>query len=155
MGTAEIAMIQGPRGWKSVDDRTEGFKAELAANGLEPNNHNISEGDWSYSSGYRAMGQLINNGASFSAVFVHNDQMAIGAMRALREVGKHIPNDVALVSYDDIPAAEYTEPPLTTIRQPMREVGRVAARLLIRRIELDNPADGTVLLDPELVRRGT
>jgi LacI family transcriptional regulator len=113
----------------------------------------VGAGDWSYASGYQALRQLLAGGAPFSALFAHNDQMAIGAMRALREAGKRIPQDVAVVGFDDIPAAEYAEPPLTTIRQPMREVGAVAARLLIQSIEQDEPPRGEVLLQPELIRR--
>jgi LacI family transcriptional regulator len=154
-GHRQIAMIKGPSGWISVHDRSEGFRLELEANGLPVNGRLVSEGNWSYSSGYQALRQLLSGGAPFSALFAHNDQMAIGAMRALREAGKRIPNDVSIVGYDDIPAAEYADPPLTTIRQPMREVGAVAARLLIRQIEQDSQTEEVVLLQPELVRRST
>jgi DNA-binding LacI/PurR family transcriptional regulator len=151
----QIAMIKGPQRWKSVDDRSEGFRLELEADGLQVTDRLVGEGDWSYASGYRAAVQLLDSGHPFTAVFVHNDQMAIGAMRAVREAGRQIPDDVAMVGYDDIPAAEYADPPLTTIRQPTCEVGRLAARLLIQRIEDEDQTDEVVLLEPELVRRET
>jgi LacI family transcriptional regulator len=154
-GHRRIAMIKGPRRWKSVDDRSEGFRLELEADGLQVTDQLVGEGDWSYASGYRATMQLLDSGDPFTAVFVQNDQMAIGAMRALREAGRHIPDDVAMVGYDDVPAAEYADPPLTTIRQPTCEVGKLAARLLIQRIEKEDQPDEMVLLEPELVRRET
>jgi DNA-binding LacI/PurR family transcriptional regulator len=81
--------------------------------------------------------------------------MAIGAIRALREAGRRVPQDVSVVGYDDIPVAEYCDPPLTTIRQPMQEVGRVATRLLIQAIEEPGIVQGPVLLKGELIRRGS
>jgi LacI family transcriptional regulator len=154
-GHRQIAMIKGPPGWKSVRDRSNGFVLELESDGLSLSDQVVTEGDWSHASGYRAMQQLLSRSEPFSALFAHNDQMAIGAMRALREAGKRIPTDVAIVGYDDIPAAEFAEPPLTTVRQPMREVGSVAARLLIQKIEQESQPNKVVLLNPELIQRGT
>jgi LacI family transcriptional regulator len=82
--------------------------------------------------------------------------MAIGAMRALREAGRQIPIDVSVIGYDDIPVAAYSDPPLTTVRQPMRQVGAVATRLLIQAIEepeLTRRED--LLLGTELIQRGS
>jgi DNA-binding LacI/PurR family transcriptional regulator len=99
------------------------------------------------------MQELLARGHPFSALFAQNDQMAIAAIRALREAGRRVPDDVAVVGYDDIPAAEYCDPPLTTIRQPMQEVGQVATRLLIQAIEQPGMDQGEVLLKAELIRR--
>lgn len=158
-GHTSIAMIKGPDGWKSVADRAAGFEQTLRRAGLDVKDQRLAQGDWSYASGYRAMSQILEQDLTFTALFAHNDQMAIGAMRAAREAGKRIPQDLSVVGYDDIPAAEYADPPLTTIRQPMREVGATAARLLIERIEQDEPAkgvmEGEVLLSPELIQRAS
>ena len=154
-GHRRVAMITGPAPWKSVDDRTEGYTLALAAAGIPFAPRLVAEGDWSYQSGYRAMQELLARGQPFSALFAQNDQMAIGAIRALREAGRRVPQDVAVVGYDDIPAAEYCDPPLTTIRQPMREVGAVAARLLIQTIEEPGTVHGEVLLKTELIRRAS
>jgi LacI family transcriptional regulator len=101
------------------------------------------------------MQELLARERPFSAVFAQNDRMAVGAIRALREAGRRVPQDVSVVGYDDIPVAEYCDPPLTTIRQPMQEVGRVATRLLIQAIEEPGPPQGPVLLKGELIRRGS
>ncbi len=155
-GHAHIAMITGPASWKSVADRSLGYGQALHEAGIAPDPALTVEGDWSYQSGYRAMQALIAHGRPFSGLFAQNDQMAIGAIRALREAGRRVPQDVAVVGYDDIPVAAYSDPPLTTIRQPMQEVGALATRLLIQAIE--NPSavpGGEVLLKAQLVRRGS
>ena len=152
-GRRQIAMITGPANWKSVNDRTRGYRLALEAAGATFEPTLVNEGDWSYQSGYRAMQQLIAGGSPFSAIFAQNDQMAIAAMRALREAGRRVPDDVAVVGYDDIPAAAYCDPPLTTIRQPMQEVGKVATRFLIQAIEQPGMEQGEVLLKAELMRR--
>jgi DNA-binding LacI/PurR family transcriptional regulator len=81
--------------------------------------------------------------------------MAIGAMRALQETGHRIPDDVAVVGYDDIPVAAYCHPPLSTIRQPMQQVGKVAVQMLIDLIDNPDAEREKVLLKTELVRRGS
>jgi len=152
-GRRQVAMITGPQHWKSVSDRTCGYQLALEAASIPVNPDLIVAGDWSYLSGYRAMQELLERGCPFSAVFAQNDQMAIAALRALNEAGRRVPQDVAIVGYDDIPAAEYCEPPLTTIRQPMREVGEVATRLLIQAVEEPGAAQGEILLKAELIWR--
>lgn len=154
-GRPRVAMITGPPTWKSVFDRTRGYEQALEAAGIAPDPRLIAEGNWSYQSGYQAVQELLTRDVSFSALFAQNDQMAIAAMRALREAGRQVPGDVAVVGYDDIPVAEYSDPPLTTIRQPMQEVGEVATRLLIQAIEEPGAIRGEVLLKAELVRRSS
>lgn len=154
-GHRQVAMITGPRSWKSVNDRIWGYTLALEGREVTLEPGLIAEGDWSYQSGYQAMQELLARGLPFSGLFAQNDQMAIGAIRALREAGRRVPQEVAVVGYDDIPVAEYCDPPLTTIRQPMQEVGKVATRLLIEAIEEGGPTRGAVLLDAELIRRGS
>lgn len=155
-GRRRIAMIKGPARWKSVADRLEGYTLALQEAGLAGDPSLVAEGDWSYESGYRALGELLARGQPFSGLFAQNDRMAIGAIRALREAGRRVPEDVSVVGYDDIPVAEFFDPPLTTIRQPMREVGETAARLLIQVIEEGRAVQGQeVLLKTELIRRGS
>ncbi len=149
----QIAMITGPASWKSVIDRSQGYRCALEAVGIPFASALVSEGDWSYASGYRAARELVARGKSFSALFAQNDQMAIGAMHALRETGKRVPEDVAVVGYDDIPVAEFCDPPLTTIRQPMCEVGQVATRLLIQATEQSESPPKPALLKTTLVKR--
>lgn len=153
LGHRRIALITGPADIRSVNDRTRGYTNALEEAGIAVDRGLIAEGDWSYQSGYQAMQHLLSRGLSFSALFAQNDQMAIGALRALREARVRVPRDVSVVGYDDIPGAAYADPPLTTIRQPMREVGTIAARLLIRAIEEPDAARDEVLLKTELIER--
>ncbi len=155
LGHRQIAMITGPRPWKSVNDRSEGYSRALRTKGLSRAEGLVAEGDWSLASGYRAMQQLLGRGVKFTALFAQNDQMAIGAMHALREAGWRIPDDVAVIGYDGIPASEFTWPPLSTMIQPMQEVGRMAARLLIETIEDPTTPPREVLLRAKLICRAT
>ena len=151
----KIGMITGPDGWKSVNDRTQGYKLALERAGIPFDASLIEHSDWSYQGGYEAMGRLLAKAPKITALFAQNDQMAIGAMRALYEAGRKIPDDVAIVGYDDVPAAAYSQPPLTTIRQPMQQVGEVATRLLIELINDPDAGRKEVLLKTELIRRQT
>ncbi len=154
-GHTQIGMITGPVGWKSAHDRGYGCSMALQAAGLACDPARIEHGDWSYESGYWAMRRLLEREARLTALFAHNDRMAIGAMRALREAGMDIPDDVALVGYDDIPPASYSYPPLTTVHQPMQEVGKLAVQLLLHMIEDPDIERVETLLKPYLVRRAT
>jgi LacI family transcriptional regulator len=91
----------------------------------------VMEGDFTYDCGTQAIQRALGLGLEFDAVFAHNDLSAAGALQALRHAGRTVPGDVALVGFDDILHAAHTEPPLTTIRQPMRQMGEMAARRLI------------------------
>lgn len=152
-GHREIGLITGPTDWKSSNDRTEGYRQALSQAGIVYRAALVETGDWAYEGGYRAMWRLIEAGPYFTAIFAENDNMAIGATRALHEAGRRIPDDVAIVGYDDIPAAAYCYPPLTTVRQPMQQVGQVATLLLIESINEPEAEPREVLLKTELVRR--
>jgi LacI family repressor for deo operon, udp, cdd, tsx, nupC, and nupG len=154
-GHKEIGMIAGPPAWKSVQDRSRGCAMALQAAGLALAPARIEHGDWSYGGGYWAMRRLLERGTRLTALFAHNDRMAIGAMRALREAQVDIPDDVALVGYDDTPPASYSYPPLTTVHQPMQEVGTVAVQLLLQMIEDPDVERRETLLKPYLVHRAT
>jgi LacI family transcriptional regulator len=148
-------MIAGPAGWKSVDDRTHGYQLALGQASITVDPALVEYSDWSYEGGYSAMRRWFERDASFTALFAQNDSMAIGAIRALREAGLQVPGDVAVVGYDDIPAAAYNYPPLSTIRQPMRKVGEVATRLLIETIENPDAEKQEVLLKSEFIQRAS
>lgn len=154
-GHRRIGMITGPADWKSVKDRSEGYRQALEAADIPFDPRCVVHADWSYEGGYLAMQQLLLQAPDLTALFAQNDCMAIGAMRALREAGRRIPEDVAVVGFDDIPAAAYCYPPLTTMRQPMQEVGRVATRLLLELIQDPATERKEVLLNAELVHRSS
>jgi LacI family transcriptional regulator len=153
-GHRRVAMITGPAGWKSVNDRITGYTSVLEDVGIPYDPELVAEGDWSFGSGHRAMVDLLDRLTAFTALFAQNDRMAIGAIRALREAGRRVPEDVAVIGYDDMPVSEFCDPPLTTVRQPAGEVGEVAVRLLISAIEESAEAGGNeVLLKTQLIRR--
>jgi LacI family transcriptional regulator len=148
-----IGMIMGPAGWKSVDDRARGCRLALEEAGIAFNPSFLERADWSLQGGYEATKRLLSRAPELTALFAHNDWLAIGAMKAMREAGRRLPEDMAVVGYDDLPVAAYMDPPLTTMRQPMQEVGQLAAKLLIQSIENSDIERKEVLLKAALIRR--
>jgi DNA-binding LacI/PurR family transcriptional regulator len=112
------------------------------------------ENSWSPALGYEPMKALLSRTRNFTALFAFNDIAAIGAIRALHEAGIRVPNDVSVVGFDDVGSAPFRIPSLTTIRQPLREMGKVAAESLLKRINHPNAHyPGRVMMQPELVIR--
>lgn len=105
--------------------------------------------------GYNVTQELIANGKQFSAVFAFNDICALGAMRALQSSGLRVPQDVSIVGFDDIDHASYQNPGLTTVRQPLRKMGAMAAETVLRRIAGASNGHGKIVVEPELITRGT
>jgi len=106
--------------------------------------------------GYKATKKLLATGEIFSALFAFNDISAMGAIRALRESGWHVPDDISVVGFDDIQSAAFQNPGLTTVRQPLREMGRAAAEILLRRINRPgSELHDRHVVEPELVIRET
>ncbi|GAB3847288.1 hypothetical protein GCM10027610_066910 [Dactylosporangium cerinum] len=124
-------MITGPEKFGCTQDRLRGFADVFDASGHPVDPRFVMEGDFTYDCGAQAIQRALGLGLEFDAVFAHNDLSAAGALQALRHAGRTVPGDVALVGFDDILHAAHTEPPLTTIRQPMRQMGEMAARRLI------------------------
>ncbi len=113
----------------------------------------VAEGEFSDVSGYLAMKRLLVHRPD--AVFVASDAMAIAAIRAIQELGLRVPEDVAVVGFDDIPPAATSQPPLTTVRQPIQRTGSVAAEMLIDLIEHPDPQPRRIVLPTELVIRAS
>ncbi|MFC6579556.1 LacI family DNA-binding transcriptional regulator [Planomonospora parontospora] len=147
-GRRRIATISGPLDMPASQDRLTAYRDTLRGTGRRSI---VAIGDFTRASGAAAMRQLLQDDPALDAVFAANDLMAVGALRALREAGRRVPDDVAVVGYDDIEAALYTDPPLTTVRSPMGEQAAASARLLLRLLE-GGPAD-PVILPAELVVR--
>jgi DNA-binding LacI/PurR family transcriptional regulator len=153
LGHATVRHIAGPTGWTSADHRMESWQASLEAAGAEVPAPLI--GDWSTDSGYE-LGRLLAARPDVTAVFVSNDQMALGVLHALHEAGRSVPGDVSVVGYDDIPEAAHFLPPLTTVRTDFAEIGTRSLRLLLNRI--DGPAEPPqvdTLVPVDLVVRGS
>ncbi|GIH26226.1 LacI family transcriptional regulator [Acrocarpospora phusangensis] len=144
-GRRRIATIAGPPDMIAGIDRLNGYRQVLRDSGRRSI---IALGDFTRDSGALAMRQLLEDDPALDAVFVASDMMAFGALQTLRLAGRRVPDDVAVVGFDDILSAEYTEPPLTTVRQPTLRMGRELARLLLTR----NP-ESPVVLPTELVIR--
>ncbi len=127
----------------------------LHAAGLPIDQKLIMEGTWLHRSGYENTKVLLERKKPFTAIFAHNDRIARGAIRALHEAGLQVPEDISVIGYDDIPEAEFSDPPLTTVRQPMAEIGQAATRFLIQMVEDPAIAPKQVLFDTALIVRSS
>jgi DNA-binding LacI/PurR family transcriptional regulator len=151
LGHATVWHVSGPPDWLEAQDRVAGWRETLASAGAEV--PPVLRGDWSARSGY-ALARVLP--ADATAVFAGNDQMALGVLRALRELGRMVPDDVSVVGFDDIPEAAYFTPPLTTVRQRFDEVGRRALLALVAQIDGAARTGVRTTIAPELVvRRST
>jgi DNA-binding LacI/PurR family transcriptional regulator len=154
-GRRRIATITGPLDMGVGLDRLEGYRDGLAAAGLAGSGDLVETGDFTEEGGAAAMDRLLARpGDPVDAVFAASDLMAAGALRALRAAGRRVPEDVAVVGFEDSAVARYAQPPLTTVRQPIEEMGRQATRLLLAQVAGD--AGGMhLILDTELVVRAS
>lgn len=155
LGHTSIVIILGPENEECSRDRLAGYRKGLSDAGLQEDQRLILQGDWSAESGKSTVKKLLDYQVSFSAIFAQNDRMALGAMRALRDKGLRIPEDVSVIGYDDLPLTAYFDPPLTTIRQPIEKFGQIGAQLLIETINKPGIEPKVVRLDPQLVVRET
>ncbi|HLL36030.1 MAG TPA: LacI family DNA-binding transcriptional regulator [Streptomyces sp.] len=138
LGRTRIAHITGPLDQTSAADRLDGYRDVVG----EADPRLVVESDFTPAGGERAMRELLDRVPDLDAVFAANDLTAAGALRVLRERGRRVPEDVAVVGFDDmLPLAEQTDPPLTTVRQDIEEMGRLMARLLLRRLDRRSPEE--------------
>ena len=151
LGYRRVATIAGPTNMIAGSDRLQGYRLALRNRGVTPDPTLIVEADFTEEGGYIAMQRLLPQAPE--AVFVASDAMAVGAMRALRDAGLRVPQDVAIAGFDDIPFAARTDPPLTTVRQPIQRMGSVAAETLIDMISHPHPQPRRMILPTELVIR--
>ncbi|UNK71380.1 LacI family DNA-binding transcriptional regulator [Microbacterium sp. H1-D42] len=151
-GHETVHHLAGPVGSFAASERERGWRDALAASGAEA--PEIARGDWSAASGFEQTERMLAAGApDLSALFAANDQMALGALRALAEAGRRVPEDVAVVGFDDIADAAQFRPPLTTVRQDFDALGEEAVERLVALIEGTQPVD--LRLAPELVLRAS
>ncbi|MEV6170692.1 LacI family DNA-binding transcriptional regulator [Streptomyces sp. NPDC051954] len=153
LGHRTVWHLPGPQDWFAARDRLRGWREALAAAGA-PEPPLPTAGDWTPASGYAAGRQLAQL-SDVTAVFAANDDMAIGALRAFAEAGLSVPGDVSVVGYDDIPAAPYLSPPLTTVRQDFTAVADHAVDTLIAMIEGTSRPDRHAALAVELAVRSS
>jgi DNA-binding LacI/PurR family transcriptional regulator len=136
-------------------DRLTGYRRALEAGGVAWDPALEESGDFSHEGGIHAMRALLERRPTLDAVFAASDLMAAGALLALREAERRVPEDVAVVGYEDSMIAATTMPPLTSVRQPSEEMGREMARLLVGMIGSQRQVARRVLLATELVARGS
>jgi LacI family transcriptional regulator len=153
LGHRRVATIAGPLQEAAAVDRRDGYKQALLQAGLPLQGELMTEGDWTEHSGHRAMTRLLGLDQRPTALFSANDMMAVGALRAIHEAGLAVPDDIALVGFDDLPVAAFTSPPLTTVRQPVHELGHAAAELLLDRLDGQTPEPTQLNLPLTLVIR--
>jgi LacI family transcriptional regulator len=151
LGYRQIATITCPSNTMVGQHRRQGYVNALNDRGLSVDERIIVEGDFTEQGGYQAMQQLIPHRPE--AVFVGSDTMALGALRALRQAGLAVPRDMALVGYDDLPSAAVSDPPLTTIRQPIRRLGAQAVENLLDILDNDPYPPRHVIAPTELIIR--
>lgn len=152
LGHQTVWHIAGPPNFLEAQRRVEGWRGELEGAGAAVPEPLI--GDWSARSGYE-LARTISDDPSVTAIFAANDQMALGALRALHESGRKLPGEVSVVGFDDIPEAPFFTPPLTTVRQDFDEMGSRSVRLLLRMMAGKRAQNGTSVKPELLVRAST
>lgn len=152
LGHERIACIAGPPGWPASRNRRQAWTQTIKNAGLEPGP--CEEGDWSTASGYEAAVRLLESGSGrFTAIMAGNDHMALGALRALHAKGMHVPGEISVVGYDDLPESRFFEPPLTTVHHDFAWEGERCVEMLFRAIKKESVEPTLYIQRPELVIR--
>lgn len=155
LGHKKIACITGPMGLANSNERIEGYRLALQDSNLPIDNTLVFEGDYRYQSG-AGLAEKVLQVPGVSAVFAFNDLMAYGVMRGLKAHGVRIPEDISLVGFDDIEFSSMLETPLTTVCQPTKEIGRLAAQRLLKEIEKKSLGPSHhIILEPSLIIRSS
>ncbi|WP_432088564.1 LacI family DNA-binding transcriptional regulator [Streptomyces sp. bgisy095] len=156
-GRRAVATVTGPLDMYVARCRLDGYREGLAEAGLAADESLVANGDFTEEGGRRAMRELLDRRPDLDAVFAASDVMAAGARAVLREAGRRVPEDVALVGVDDSAVARHMDPPLTSVRQPIEEMGRAMARLLLQEIASPSAPDDQPrrMLPTELVVRAS
>ncbi|HEV2345403.1 MAG TPA: LacI family DNA-binding transcriptional regulator [Actinocrinis sp.] len=161
LGRKRPIVVAGPEELGCTQERLAGFAEVYAQAGLPLEPWRVVDGDFTFEGGRAEIGRLLrsarhlNAEPGFDAVFAHNDLSAAGAIQALREAGLRSPGEVAVVGFDDVPQASHTDPPLTTVHQPLREMGETAARALMGHFDGTPLAAEPIVLPTTLVVRGS
>jgi LacI family transcriptional regulator, galactose operon repressor len=155
LGHRRIGALTGPRGWVATEDRRRGYYAALAAARIMPDPELEVESNFEIAGGLRAAGHLLDLPEPPTAIFAFNDNLAIGAIAAARERALRVPEDVSVVGFDDVEHATIVTPALTTVRQPLAEMGRMAVSILGRLLDNQRLETLRVELGTRLVVRGS
>jgi len=153
LGHRQIMHLTGSPTGQTALDRVEGYRRAMQNAAIEPDPRLMLDGNFTDLGAYRAVRQALQNKLEFSAIVAASDEMAMGAILALQDAGLRVPHDVSVTGFDDLPFAQYFTPPITTIRQPIREIGHTVAELLLEQLEGQPPRK--VLMQTHLVVRGS
>ncbi len=155
LGHTSIAIITAKVNRITGADRLKGYKKALAKHNLRLNDDYILDGDYSMESGYDCTKRFLKLKYRPTAIFATNDLMAIGAINAVEDEGLKVPDDIAIVGYDDITMASFVKPKLTTVAQPKYEMGNLACKVLLDRIKKPDAQIRSTVLKPKLIVRGS
>lgn len=155
IGRSRIGHISGPATWHEAHDRQRGWERGLRKHNLDTDMRLCEEGDWSPASGATAMSALLDRIPDLDAVIAANDRMALGAMHTLQDRGLRIPEDVAITGFDDIDEAAWFAPPLTSVKQPLADMGRQAVKRLWSEVKGSATSAVAIPLRAELMIRGS
>ncbi len=154
LGHRRVAVVKGQSFSSDTEPRFGAIEAAAAGLGMEIVAVTALEGDApTHEPGYQAARRLLAGGAGFTALFAFNDVTAIGAIRALKEAGREVPGDCSVIGFDDVQSAAFQNPALTTVRQPLAAMGRLAAREIVACIAGEKEARGRMMVEPELMVR--
>ncbi|RYU44116.1 DNA-binding transcriptional regulator CytR [Aliivibrio finisterrensis] len=153
LGHKRIAELSGPEDSALCQFRHQGYQQALRRAGITMNGAYIHYGDFSFEAGAKAISQLLSLSSPPSAVFCHNDIMAIGAIQKAKQMGFRVPQDISIMGFDDIEFSQYCEPSLTTISQPRYEIGRQSMLMLLELLKGHDVRSGSRLLESSLVIR--
>ncbi|MCA0143748.1 LacI family DNA-binding transcriptional regulator [Blastococcus sp. LR1] len=155
LGRRRVATVTGPQDMVAGLDRYAGYRAAVERSGGRVDPDLIAAGDFTEAGGMRAMTELLSRAPDLDAVFVASDPMAVGAVQALRAAGRRVPDDVAVVGFDDAAVAATSDPPLTTVAQPLGEMTALMVELLLDQIESGERSVEARVCDTSLVRRAS
>jgi len=155
LGHRRIGLVSGPIGYGASAARLRGYKKALLAAGIPFDKTLVAGGDFRQPGGFKAAQKLLSLAEPPTAIFAANDLMAFGVMEAIKEHGLRVPDDISVMGFDDIPMASQVYPPLTTIRQPLYEMGVAAVRIMNAIRHRVKPLRDRVILPTELVERAT
>jgi LacI family transcriptional regulator, galactose operon repressor len=132
LGHRRIGLVEGPKTMLCSRARLDGYRAALESAGIRVDRRLIEPGDFGHASGFTAASRMLDSDEPPTAIFASSDQMALGVYEAARQRGLRVPADLSVVGFDDLPEARWSSPPLTTVRQPLADMGGLAARTVLR-----------------------
>jgi LacI family transcriptional regulator len=155
LGHRRIACLAEPAGYAMADRRMRSFTAALRARGIEPDDKLRASADFHEDTGYRRTRELLDLAEPPTAIVAFNDLLALGALGAARDVGVDVPGQLSITGFDDVPVAQYSSPGLTTLRRSGWDIGRQLCQQLTDEIERTTKVERQILLEPELIVRGS